>query len=151
MTKPPFVAVALLTAAASFALWQPAAAQGDAEAQLGKVHFETSCNAGGPAAFDRAMRYQHSFWYSASRRNIRRGAEGRPDCAIAYWGIALSLLNNPFIGMPPASNLPLGLAALEKGKTVGAKTQRERDYIDALAVSMPAMTRSTTARASRPM
>src|SRR6188472_452219 len=45
MTKPPFVAVALLTAAASFALGQPAAAQGDAEAQLGKVHFETSCNA----------------------------------------------------------------------------------------------------------
>ena len=134
MTKPPFVAVALLTAAALFALGQPAAAQGDAEAQLGKVHFETSCNAAAQQRFDRGMRYQHSFWYSASREIFEDVLKADPDCAIAYWGIALSLLNNPFIGMPPASNLPLGLAALEKGKTAGAKTQRERDYIDALAV-----------------
>src|SRR5262249_11324330 len=35
---------------------------------------------------------------------------------------------------PPAANLPLGLAALQKGKAIGAKTQRERDYIDALLV-----------------
>jgi hypothetical protein len=151
MTKPPFVAVALLTAAASFALGQPAAAQGDAEAQLGKVHFETSCNAAAQQRFDRGMRYQHSFWYSASREIFEDVLKADPDCAIAYWGIALSLLNNPFIGMPPASNLPLGLAALEKGKTAGAKTQRERDYIDALAVFTAATTRPTTARASRPM
>jgi tetratricopeptide (TPR) repeat protein len=135
MTTPPFVAAALLTAAAaSFALWQPAAAQGDTETQLGKVHFETSCNAAAQQRFDRAMRYQHSFWYSASREIFEDVLKADPDCAIAYWGIALSLLNNPFIGMPPASNLPLGLAALEKGKAVAAKTQRERDYIDALAV-----------------
>ena len=53
------------------------------------------------------------------------------ECAIAYWGIWLSLLYNPHAPPPPES-LPLGLAALQKGKTLGAKTQRERDYIDAL-------------------
>jgi hypothetical protein len=121
-------------AAAALALAQPAAAQDDAGAQLGKVHFETSCNAAAQQRFDRGMRYQHSFWYSASREIFEDVLKADPDCAIAYWGIALSLLNNPFIGMPPASNMPLGLAALEKGKAVGAKTQRERDYIDALAV-----------------
>jgi tetratricopeptide (TPR) repeat protein len=52
---------------------------------------------------------------------------------MAYWGIALSFLYNPH-APPPASNLPLGLAAIQKGKQVGAKTQRERDYIDALSV-----------------
>src|SRR5439155_305486 len=55
-----------------------------------------------------------------------------PDCGIAYWGIALSLLNNPH-APPPVGNLPLGLAAIEKGKAIGAKTQRERDFINALA------------------
>jgi len=55
-----------------------------------------------------------------------------PDCGIAYWGIALSLLNNPH-APPPVGNLPLGLAAIEKGKAIGAKTQRERDFIDAMA------------------
>ena len=55
-----------------------------------------------------------------------------PDCGIAYWGIALSLLNNPH-APPPVGNLPLGLAAIEKGKATGAKTQRERDFINAMA------------------
>jgi tetratricopeptide (TPR) repeat protein len=134
MTKPRLFTVSLLTAAASLALSQPAAAQDDRGAQLGKVHFETSCNEAAQQRFDRGMRYQHSFWYSASREIFEDVLKADPDCAIAYWGIALSLLNNPFIGTPPASNLPLGLAALEKGKAVGAKTQRERDYVDALAV-----------------
>ena len=56
-----------------------------------------------------------------------------PECGIAYWGIALSLLNNPH-NPPPAPNLPLGLAAIQKAKAVGAKTERERDFIDALLV-----------------
>src|SRR4029077_19350379 len=51
----------------------------------------------------------------------------------AYWGIALSLLANPH-APPPGPNLPIGLAAIQKGKEVGAKTQRERDFIDALTV-----------------
>jgi hypothetical protein len=35
---------------------------------------------------------------------------------------------------PPAKNLAEGAAAINKGKSVGAKSERERDYIDALAV-----------------
>ena len=79
------------------------------------------------------MRYQHSFWYRTSRQAFEETLKADPDCAIAYWGIGLSLLNNPFT-FPPAKNLPDGLAALEKGKAVGAKSERERDLINALAV-----------------
>jgi hypothetical protein len=50
-----------------------------------------------------------------------------PECGIAYWGIALSLLWNPHVP-PPRKNLAEGAAAIAKGKSVGAKTQRERDY-----------------------
>ena len=56
-----------------------------------------------------------------------------PECGIAYWGIALSVLLNPHAA-PPVKNLAEGAAAITKGQSVGAKTQRERDYIDALAV-----------------
>src|SRR4029078_11503023 len=66
MTKLGSVAISLLTVAAALVLAKPAAAQDDAGAQLGKVHFETSCNAAAQQRFDRAMRYQHSFWYRAS-------------------------------------------------------------------------------------
>src|SRR6266478_4705610 len=111
----------------------PSVAQENADQKLGAVHFETSCNETAQRRFDRAMRYQHSFWYAESKDIYEETIKADPECAIAYWGIALSLLNNPHSPVP-APNLPLGLAAIEKAKATGAKTQRERDYIDALAV-----------------
>jgi tetratricopeptide (TPR) repeat protein len=111
----------------------PGVAQENADQALGTVHFETSCNETAQRRFDRAMRYQHSFWYTASREVYEEALKADPECAIAYWGIALSYLNNPH-GPIPTPNLPLGLAAIEKAKAANAKTQRERDYIDALSV-----------------
>jgi tetratricopeptide (TPR) repeat protein len=111
----------------------PAIPQESADQKLGTVHFATSCNETAQRRFDRAMRYQHSFWYTESREIYQEALKADPECAIAYWGIALSLLNNPHLQVP-APNLPLGLAAIEKAKAIGAKTERERDYIDALTV-----------------
>ena len=110
----------------------PAFGQVD-DSKLGKVHFETSCKPEAQKLFDRAMLYQHSFWYRASQKVFDDVLEADPECGIAYWGIALSVLLNPHVA-PPAKNLADGAAAIAKGKSVGAKTERERDYIDALAV-----------------
>jgi tetratricopeptide (TPR) repeat protein len=124
---------ATLAALATLGLCAAGLAQETADQQLGTVHFATSCNDTAQRRFDRAMRYQHSFWYAESRDIYQEALKADPQCAIAYWGVALSLLNNPH-SPPPAPNVPLGLAAIEKAKATGAKTQRERDYIDALAV-----------------
>jgi hypothetical protein len=99
---------------------------------LGKVHFETSCKPEAQQHFDQAMLYQHSFWYRASQNSFEDALKADPECAIAYWGIALSLLYNPHVA-PPVKNLAQGAAAIEKGRALAAKTQRERDYLDALA------------------
>ena len=112
-------------------LAQPAHSKGT-EKQLGKVHFETSCKPAAQKLFDRGMLYQHSFWYSAAKRTFDDVLKSDPNCAIAYWGIALSYLYNPH-AQPPKENLALGLEAVKKGQALGAKTQRERDYIDAIA------------------
>jgi hypothetical protein len=118
--------------AALISLAQPAFGQVD-DSKLGKVHFETSCKPEAQKLFDRAMLYQHSFWYRASQKVFEDVLKADPDCGIAYRGIALSLLWNPHVA-PPAKNLAEGAAAIEKGKSIGAQTDRERDYIDALAV-----------------
>jgi len=110
---------------------QPLVAQSGVDQQLGNVHFETSCNEVAQRRIDRAMRYQHSFWYRGGKEIFEEAANADPTCGIAYWGVALSLLNNPHSAIP-IPNLPLGLAAIQKAKAVGAKTERERDYIDAL-------------------
>ena len=122
---------AAFAAALAPGIAQSAAAQDAAEQRLGSVHFETSCNETAQRRFDRGMRYQHSFWYRASKDIFEDVLKADPDCAIAYWGIATSLLLNPF-GVPPAANLAEGLAAIQKGKAIGAKTPREREFIDAL-------------------
>jgi tetratricopeptide (TPR) repeat protein len=119
--------------AASFALAQPVVAQDTDDDQFGKVHFSTSCNDQAQRRFDRAMRYQHSFWYRPAKEIFEQALQADPGCAIAYWGIALSLLSNPHVP-PPKDNLAQGLATLEKARSIGARTQRERDYTDALLV-----------------
>jgi hypothetical protein len=129
------VALSKAIGAVAVAAWlssaQPALSQDGSDERFGRVHFSTSCNEVAQRRFDRAMRYQHSFWYRESKGLFEEALAADAECAIAYWGIALSLLFNPHVP-PPAQNLALGLAALENGRSLGAKTQRERDYIDAL-------------------
>src|SRR6266576_1414297 len=129
MTKAPFAIAATAAVGLSFA--QPALGQSNGN-QLGSVHFETSCKPEAQKLFDRGMLYQHSFWYRASQKTFEEVLKEDPNCAIAYWGIALSLLWNPHT-VPPAKNLADVAAALAKGKGIGAKTERERDYLEALS------------------
>jgi hypothetical protein len=119
-----------LAGAAMISLAQPAFGQSD-DKTLGTVHFETSCKPEAQKLFDRGMLFQHSFWYRASQSVFEDVLKADPECGIADWGIALSLLWNPHIP-PPAKNLAEGAAALAKAKGIAVKTQRERDYIDAL-------------------
>src|SRR6195256_5692554 len=125
------IAIALST---GLSLAQPAHAD---DTTLGKVNFETSCNPEAQKLFNQAMLYQHSFWYRASQRTFEDALKADPECGIAYWGSALSLLWNPHAA-PPAKNLAEGASVIAKGKTVGAKTQLERDYIEARATMQAA-------------
>src|SRR4051795_5195037 len=128
MTRSSFALAIGATLAAGFSAAAPAFGQEETDQQLGTVHFPTSCNETAQRRFDRGMRYQHSFWYRESRGIFEDVIKADPECSIAYWAIALSYLDNPH-NPPPAANLPLGFAALQKAKAMGAGTQRERDFI----------------------
>jgi tetratricopeptide (TPR) repeat protein len=133
MIRSSFAVAIAATLAAGMSSAQLAFAQDESDQRLGTVHFQTSCNETAQRRFDRAMRYQHSFWYRQAKEIFEDVAKADAECGMAYWGVALTLLNNPH-NPPPTPNLPLGLEAIQKAKAVGAKTQRERDFIDALAV-----------------
>ncbi len=125
-------AAVLVVAAIGLPLTGPVSAA-TADEQLGKLHFATSCNEIAQRRFDRALRYQHSFWYRELKEIFGTVLEADPTCAIATWGVAQSLLANPF-NPTPAKNLAEGLAAVQKGKAIGAKTPREKDLISAIGV-----------------
>jgi tetratricopeptide (TPR) repeat protein len=111
-------------------LMLPALAQED---KLGKVTFATSCDPKVQSQFERGVAMLHSYWFIQARKTFEAVLQQDPNCAIAYWGIALDLLGNSLVGPPPSKTLQAGWEALEKGRAIGAKTERERDWIEALS------------------
>ena len=85
------------------------------------------------AEFERGVAMIHSYWFLIARRTFEGVLRQDPNCAIAYWGIAIDLLNNVFVAPPSRTDAEAAWAALEKAREIGAKTQRERDWIEALS------------------
>ncbi|MGH8661491.1 MAG: hypothetical protein ACREUB_06975 [Burkholderiales bacterium] len=86
------------------------------------------------AQFERGVAMLHSFWYSAAEKTFRDVLAKDPGCAIATWGIASILMSNPLAGQGASpKSAESSQAAIEQGRRIGAKTPRERDYIEAVA------------------
>ena len=123
-------------AIAVVALFVPIAGQqshehGGAE-KLGTVRFSNSCTAAAQPAFGRAMALLHSFEFGPAIESFTAAGTADHGCAIAYWGIALSQWGNPFAaGIKTPAQLGAGRAAIVRAREIGAKTERERDYIAA--------------------
>jgi tetratricopeptide (TPR) repeat protein len=103
--------------------------------RLGKVSFPTSCDPKVQPAFERAVAMLHSFWYSAGEKAFADILVQDPTCAIANWGYASILMSNPLAGQGASpAGAQKAIAAIEQARSIGAKTQRERDYIEAVGV-----------------
>jgi hypothetical protein len=102
--------------------------------KLGEVHFATSCNEAAQSDFNRAVALLHSFQFSRAIGGFNAVLREDPTCAIAYWGIALSDWGNPFApGIIDMRLLQLGRENAERGARPGAKTDRERAYLEAVS------------------
>jgi tetratricopeptide (TPR) repeat protein len=102
--------------------------------RLGAVHFATSCEAGVQPQFDRAMALLHSFEFAAAIDGFSDTLRADPACGIAAWGLALSQWGNPFLAsLRPVTQLAQGLGTVQRARQIGAKTERERAYINAAA------------------
>ena len=126
------LAASSIAAFASVALAHEDDAGQKTRRDLGRVLFKTSCTAEAQQQFDRALAMQHSFYFPETVKAFNAIPETDPACAIAYWGIAISQRPNPLVGPFDAATLKRGLDAIEKGEAIGAKTQRERDWLAAL-------------------
>src|SRR6266852_2635474 len=96
------------------------------------VSFPVSCGQDIQPRFDAALAAPHSFWYGQALKEFTAIAEAKPDCAMAHWGIAMSVWNQIWAAPTPA-NLKKGSDAITQALALDAKTPRERDYLDALA------------------
>ncbi len=101
---------------------------------LGEVDFAVSCNAASQDEFNRAMALFHSFWFEPAKESFARVLEQDRGCGMAHWGISIASMGNPFAWPPNPIALKTGAASLAEAKRLGARSERERDYITALAV-----------------
>lgn len=124
------ILIATLAGSAGLAQAQDA----PAPEKLGKVHFETSCAANTTATFDRAMALLHSFEFPTATAGFGEVLKADPTCGMAEWGIAMSTWGNPFSGLRSQRVVQDGAAAVGRAQTIGAKTERERAYISAVAL-----------------
>src|SRR6476469_7792105 len=108
---------------------------GASTSNLGTVAFPTSCEPAAAPQLNRAVALLHSFEFGRAIASFDEALKTDPSCAIAQWGIALSHWGNPFgVGIRAAGPLQLGRGAIERARAIGAKTDRERAYIDAAAL-----------------
>jgi tetratricopeptide (TPR) repeat protein len=105
--------------------------------KLGKVDFPVSCNAPAREAFQRAAALLHSFAYEEAERAFGDVTLKDPACAMGYWGVAMTQFHpiwasaNP-AGAPSPAELKKGSEAAARATALGAKTERERDFIAAV-------------------
>jgi tetratricopeptide (TPR) repeat protein len=104
-----------------------------AGAKLGTVSFEISCKSELQPEFNRAIALLHSFWHSEAQQAFEKIAAADPNCAIAYWGEAMSHFHLG-LSWPTPADLTAGAEALNKADAATEKTPREAAYIRALRV-----------------
>jgi tetratricopeptide (TPR) repeat protein len=123
----------ILLATGLFTATLASGAIGQSDEKLGKVVFPTSCDPKVQAEFDRGVAMLHSYWFLIARRKFESILQQDPACAMAYWGVAMDYLGNTLATTPTRAEAQAAWDALEKARAVGPKTQRERDWIDALS------------------
>jgi len=101
--------------------------------KLGTVDFANSCTPQAQESFERGVAWLHSFGFVQGERAFREALEHDPACAIATWGIATAIIGNTFAVGPTPENAQRAQQSIDRGRAIGAKTQRERDYIEAIA------------------
>jgi hypothetical protein len=120
-------------AAAVIGLLLSPASPGFAAEQLGTVSFANSCSAAVQPKLQRAVALLHSFWWSEGDKAFREVVNEDPGCSIAGWGIATVAIKNPYGAGPTPEGARSAQDAIEQARKIGAKTERERGFIEAIA------------------
>jgi tetratricopeptide (TPR) repeat protein len=100
--------------------------------RVGKIHFKTSCDPKTQPAFERGVALLHSFFYSEARTNFEKVTQQDPNCAIGYWGIAMTHYH-PLWPPPNPEEMAAGTKAVEQARNASSKSDHEQVFIDGIA------------------
>src|SRR5512145_3180941 len=123
------LAATLLTCSAMEAAAQ-AGRRGDQGTE--SVDFPISCSAAAQVEFNRAVTLLHHMTYPQARETFRRVAEVDPRCAMAHWGVAMTMFQPLWPTRPGAKELKVGRDAARAASRLNPSTDRERMFVESV-------------------
>lgn len=122
------LSVSILTVELGFA---QQSTPGSVQRTLGEVNFPVSCSPDIQAQFNKGLALLHNMMYLQSEKEFKGVVKRDPDCAMAYWGIAMTLFH-PLWAPPKEHELKSGSEAAQKAASLEPPTKREQTYIAAV-------------------
>ncbi|HZF63896.1 MAG TPA: hypothetical protein VEZ55_05415, partial [Chitinophagaceae bacterium] len=105
---------------------------GSADKEFGSLTFEITGNQEVRKDFTLALKLLHSFEYDEAEKVFAGIIDKYPQCAMAYWGVAMS--NFHALWAPPTeAELEKGAKAIEIANSIAEKSKRESAYIASIA------------------
>jgi tetratricopeptide (TPR) repeat protein len=105
---------------------------GPDDQQLGTLSFEITCNKDVSRNFLLALKLLHSFEYDEAEKVFAGIIDKNPECAMAYWGVAMSNFH-PLWAPPTEAELKKGAKAIEIANSIKEKSEKESAYIATIA------------------
>jgi hypothetical protein len=99
---------------------------------VGNVDFPTSCSAPAQPSLEKGLALLHSFQFSESGQSFGDAAQRDPQCAMAYWGQAMSQYYLLW-DFPDEKQITEGRKDVELAQKAGEQSPREREYVAAAA------------------
>lgn len=97
----------------------------------GTIRFDVTCRPEVKADFESAVALLHSFFYEEARRRFLDIAQRDPQCAMAWWGVAMTWYH-PLWAPPTPEEMKQGAEAVEKARRIGGQTDLEKGFIAAI-------------------
>jgi tetratricopeptide (TPR) repeat protein len=100
--------------------------------QLGTVNFPVSCNEQASKHITKGVALLHHMTYEDAKEAFTHAAKSDANCAMGYWGQAMTLIHPLWSDPPSKAKFEQGAVLVSKAKSIGQRTERENAYIDAL-------------------
>jgi tetratricopeptide (TPR) repeat protein len=101
-------------------------------ASLGSVAFPVSCSDEAAESMRRGLALLHNMTFVEAEGAFRSASEQDPDCALAYWGMAMTYLHPLWPDVPSTESFERGWDLLQEARSRGLGTEREEGYVTAL-------------------
>lgn len=113
----------------SVGLAAPARGQASTAEALGAVTFPVSCSAAAQVAFERGVVLLHHMTYPGAQRSFLAAAAADSSCAMAQWGVAMTLFQPLWPTRPEPAELERGWGLVETALALQPPTRREQLFV----------------------